>query len=84
MFFGALAATVFHITRRRLPRILAVAVAAVVVLSVACSRVYLGAHWATDTLAGILAGSIWVVMYEATAASVTRVRDRRLADAGSP
>ena len=84
VFFGALAATVFHITRRRPPRILAVALAAVVVLGVACSRVYLGAHWATDTLAGILAGSIWVVMYEATAASVTRLRDRRLGDAESP
>jgi membrane-associated phospholipid phosphatase len=83
VFFGALAATVFHVSRNRLARILAVAVATAIVLVVASSRVYLGAHWATDTLAGMLAGSIWVVLYSATTTSVTRVRNRRLVDPGS-
>lgn len=84
VFFGALAATVFQVTRNRLARILAVVLAAVVVLAVACSRVYLGAHWATDTVAGMLAGSIWVLMYSATTSSATRVRNRRLVDPGTP
>jgi membrane-associated phospholipid phosphatase len=83
VFFGSLAATVFQVTRNRLARILAVVLAAVVVLAVACSRVYLGAHWATDTLAGMLAGTIWVVMYAATTESVTRVRNRRFVDTRS-
>jgi membrane-associated phospholipid phosphatase len=83
VFFGGLAATVFHISQRLRPRILALAAAAAVVLAVACSRVYLGAHWATDTLAGMLAGSIWVVMYSATTESATRMRNRRLVDGQS-
>jgi membrane-associated phospholipid phosphatase len=77
VFFGGLVATVFHVSRQRLPRILAVTAAAVVVSSVACSRVYLAAHWSTDTLAGMMAGSIWVVLYSATTESVTRLRERR-------
>ncbi len=83
VFFGGLAATVFHVSRRPLPRILAVAAAAAVVLGVACSRVYLGAHWATDTLAGMMAGSVWVVMFSATTESITRLRNRRFVDARS-
>lgn len=77
VFFGGLAATVFHVTKRPLTRVLALGFAAVVVLGVACSRVYLGAHWATDTLAGMMAGSVWVLTYSAMTESVIRVRSRR-------
>ena len=53
----------FHLYPRRGARILAAAGAAAAVLAVAISRVYLGAHWATDTLAGVLVGLFWVVVY---------------------
>jgi undecaprenyl-diphosphatase len=63
VFFGGLAAVVFHLYTDRGARIAATAAAAACVLAVAVSRVYLGAHWATDTLAGVLVGLFWVFVY---------------------
>jgi len=77
VFFGGLAAIVFHLTRKPSARILAVAGAAAIVLTVAASRVYLGAHWPTDTLAGMLTGLVWVVAFSATTESLTTVQARR-------
>jgi len=62
LFFGTCAAVVFHSTRRRGPRVAAVAAAAVLSLAVGFSRIYLGAHWLTDVCAGMLLGLFWVVV----------------------
>ena len=62
LFFGACVAVVFHSTRRRGPRVAAVAGAAVLSLAVSFSRIYLGAHWLTDVVAGTLLGLFWVVI----------------------
>ena len=72
VFFGGLVAVVFRLSRRRLHRVLAVVVAAVFVAGVATSRIYLGAHWATDTIAGILVGLFWVALYATGTEFVTR------------
>ncbi len=77
VFFGGLAAIVFHLTKRPGPRLLAAGGAAILVLAVAVSRVYLGAHWPTDTLAGMLTGLVWVVAFAATTESMERARLRR-------
>ena len=77
VFFGGLAATVFHLSRDRLARALAAGGAFLFASGVAVTRVYLGAHWATDTIAGMLTGLIWVVVYSATTETVTRARARR-------
>jgi membrane-associated phospholipid phosphatase len=77
VFFGGLAAIVFHLTKRPAPRVLAVVGAATMVIAVAVSRVYLGAHWLTDTLAGMLTGGIWVVAYATTTETLERARARR-------
>ncbi|HEY1435481.1 MAG TPA: phosphatase PAP2 family protein [Thermoanaerobaculia bacterium] len=77
VFFGGLAAIVFHLTRRPLPRVVAVLAAATIVFAVAASRVYLGAHWPTDTLAGMLTGLVWVVVFSATTEAVERAKARR-------
>jgi undecaprenyl-diphosphatase len=62
LFFGACVAVVFHSTRRRGPRVAAVAGATVLSLAVGFSRIYLGVHWLTDVVAGMLLGLFWVVV----------------------
>ena len=74
VFFGGLAAVVVHLTPKRGIRIVAVCAAAVCVIAVASSRIYLGAHWATDTLAGVLVGLFWVVVYDGGTEYLTRRR----------
>ena len=76
VFFGGLAAIVFHLSRNRLARFLAVTGAFLAALSVAVTRIYLGAHWTTDTIAGMLTGMIWVLIFSATTEAVTRARTR--------
>jgi membrane-associated phospholipid phosphatase len=72
VFWGGLTAVVFHLRRSRLERGAAAAAAAIVIVGVATSRVYLGAHWATDTAAGMLVGLFWVVIYAAGTELVAR------------
>lgn len=65
VFFGGLVAVAFHLSRKRSVRITALSLSVLLVLAVAASRVYLGAHWASDTIGGILVGLFWVVLYGA-------------------
>ena len=55
-------------------------------VSVALSRVYLGAHWISDVGAGMAAGAVWVaattVAYE-TFRRVRLLRAARVVDPGS-
>ena len=77
VFFGGLAAVVFHLSKSRWRRGLAVLLAAAIVLTIAASRIYLGAHWPTDTLAGMAAGLIWVGFYASATETVTHIQRRR-------
>ena len=56
---GLIATTIW---RRKLPPAIVFAVAGTIVLLVGLSRVYLGAHYATDVLAGWLTGGIVVAV----------------------
>jgi undecaprenyl-diphosphatase len=47
---------------RTLPRVLAVAAAALLIVLVATSRVYLGVHYASDAIGGILLGTAWAAI----------------------
>jgi membrane-associated phospholipid phosphatase len=62
LFYGGVAAVVLHLSRSPVVRGAALAIATLVILGVAYSRVYLGAHWTTDVVAGILIGLFWVVV----------------------
>lgn len=50
--------------RRRSHRILVTAAAVVTIALIASSRVYLGVHYASDVIGGILLGTAWAVILE--------------------
>jgi undecaprenyl-diphosphatase len=79
LFYGGVAAVVLHLSRRPLVRGVTLALATALILLVAYSRVYLGAHWATDVVAGILLGLFWVVIC-ATGTEYLARRGRKLRD----
>ena len=52
VFFGGIVALVFHLTKNRRARAGALFAGVMIVLAVGFTRIYLGAHWLTDVLAG--------------------------------
>lgn len=68
-FYGVLAVLVAARIRSRALRIVVWTVAAIVILVVGFSRVYLGVHYATDVVAGFGVGFVWAL----TVASADRV-----------
>jgi undecaprenyl-diphosphatase len=71
-FGGGVVLIVGRLTRRRALWGLASAGAAAFVLAVGATRVYLGAHWATDVAAGVVVGLLWVLTCAAGAAFLGR------------
>ncbi|HEY6050041.1 MAG TPA: phosphatase PAP2 family protein, partial [Thermoanaerobaculia bacterium] len=70
IFFGAAAVVLFREASSPLARILVAAGALVVISAIALSRVYLGAHWLSDVLAGVLLGAAWLLVYALLARAV--------------
>ena len=73
VLYGMLAAWAFSNTRRRPLRLLAVVAAASMIVLVALSRVYLGAHYLSDVLAAFAEGCAWLAIC-ITAVSTLRRR----------
>jgi len=71
VLFGSLAMLVMPEVRLRW-KILVATTAAVIVMAIAASRLYLGAHWLSDVLGGLAFGVMWV-----SALSIAFVRHRK-------
>ena len=75
--YGSLALLVARASRRTPVRTAAWSSALVLVGAIAFTRLYLGAHWLTDVLAGILLGALWIAAL--AAASPRRAAGRPVA-----
>ncbi|HVW31610.1 MAG TPA: bifunctional DedA family/phosphatase PAP2 family protein, partial [Acidimicrobiia bacterium] len=78
--FGMLAAVLAAATPRWQRRVAAWAAAVVVAGLVGISRLYLGAHWLTDVLAGWALGSTWLLLVVAVDQAVAGLRPAPVAD----
>jgi membrane-associated phospholipid phosphatase len=61
IFYGAVALVIWSILGRR-TGLIAVGVAAILAFGVGVSRIYLGYHYLTDVVGGILAGIAWLLV----------------------
>jgi undecaprenyl-diphosphatase len=62
IFYGLMALLAVRRLKRWWQRALVFAVAAVVILSIALSRIYLGAHYLSDILGALAAGLVWLAL----------------------
>ena len=79
LFYGTVAALILHLSRNGTLRAAVLALATVIVLSICSTRIYLGAHWTTDVLAGILVGLFWVVVCATGTEFLARRKPRKKA-----
>ena len=80
LFYGFLAAYLVCRLRGNGVRALVVAAGTVMVALVALSRVYLGAHYLSDVVAGIAFGSAWLAVCITAVSTLRRRRAARAAD----
>ncbi|HVL99458.1 MAG TPA: phosphatase PAP2 family protein [Egibacteraceae bacterium] len=72
--FGALAFVAAAATKRPAARVLPWGCAGALVAAVGFARVYLGAHWVTDVLAGYALGAAWLALVLVATGTAVRVR----------
>lgn len=77
LFYGLLAAYIVMTARRWRVRALAMAGAAAMVVLVAVSRIYLGVHYPTDTLAAALESCGWMAVCITGCSTLRRRREAR-------
>lgn len=77
-FYGALAAIIINRTEKRWLKISTVICAALLILLIGISRIYLGVHYPSDVLAGFSIGFIWVTTI-AIIDKLLHAREERLA-----
>jgi undecaprenyl-diphosphatase len=83
--YGTVALLAARFARRRAVRAAVYVVCAVVVAGVAASRMYLGVHYPSDVVAGVVIGAAWAAFCAAALEAAARGRRRRRAgDAPDP
>lgn len=60
VFYGALAVIATALARERRLRLAAIAAALLLVVMICFSRIYLGVHYLSDVVAGLLEGIVWL------------------------
>jgi len=77
VFYGTLCALIVSRCRRWVWRMLTIVVAALLVLLVGFSRIYLGAHYLSDVLAAIAEGLAWLAFCLISVEELKRRRKRK-------
>ena len=72
--FGALAYLAFRIVRGWRARAAFVSLCLSTIVAISFSRIYLGVHWISDVVAGIAAGTIWVITTTVAYETFRRIR----------
>jgi undecaprenyl-diphosphatase len=75
--YGTVAYLAARLQRTHLARGLTIAVALILILLIAFSRIYLGVHYPSDTLAGLLVGLAWAAFCMASLEAIQKVALRR-------
>jgi undecaprenyl-diphosphatase len=69
IFYATLAYLFYHFTKKKRLSIVLAIFAAILILLIGLSRIYLGAHYPSDVLAGYVAGAFWfatIILLERT------------------
>lgn len=77
VFYGVLACYLVCVVPRMVPRALIVCAAGFMIALVALTRVYLGAHYLSDTLAAVAVGSAWLAVCITAMSTLRRRRAAR-------
>ena len=75
--YGTVAYLAARLQQRHLSRIITAVIALLLIVLIAASRIYLGVHYPSDTLAGMVVGFAWAAFCMATLEAVQMVARRR-------
>lgn len=75
--YGTVAYLAARLQRTRLARTITIAIALILVVLISLSRVYLGVHYPSDTLAGVTIGFAWAGFCMATLEAIQLIAARR-------
>ena len=75
--YGTVAYLAARLQQRRWARVLTLLVAAIMIVLICVSRLYLGVHYPSDVIAGVLVGLAWAAFCMATLEGIQRYAARR-------